>query len=154
MGTRDHWQGIYASKGTSEVSWYAPHLRESLRLIQEVAPLDARLVDVGAGASTLVDDLLDLGRAVFHFLTSANDRQAYVQALGRSLVPGGSAVISTFSLAGPAKCSGLDVVRYDADALARELGAELDLTAQAETVHTTPSGNEQRFLVRRFKKRV
>ena len=58
---REHWESVYRSKEPTEVSWYAPHLNESLRMIQDAAGLTARIIDVGAGASTLVDDLLDLG---------------------------------------------------------------------------------------------
>src|SRR5262245_39426406 len=61
MNTPEHWQRVYETRSPNEVSWYAPHLSESLRLIQEVTTLEARIIDVGAGASTLVDDLLDLG---------------------------------------------------------------------------------------------
>jgi len=42
------------------VSWYAPHLDTSIKLIQRAAPnREARIIDVGGGESTLVDDLLD-----------------------------------------------------------------------------------------------
>jgi len=61
MTTREHWQGVYQTKSTADVSWYAAHLQESLTLIREVTSVQSRIVDVGAGASTLVDDLLDLG---------------------------------------------------------------------------------------------
>ncbi len=59
-----HWSNVYTSKAESSVSWYKPHLQLSLKLILETGlPLDAPLIDVGAGASTLVDDLLDNGFA-------------------------------------------------------------------------------------------
>lgn len=61
MDREKHWQAVYETKRESEVSWYAPHLAESLRLIREVAPPTARIIDVGGGASTLVDDLLAEG---------------------------------------------------------------------------------------------
>jgi SAM-dependent methyltransferase len=56
------WDGVYAGKDSREVSWFAPHLDTSLRLL-ESAGLDpgSRLIDVGGGASTLVDDLLSRG---------------------------------------------------------------------------------------------
>jgi len=57
-----HWQGIYSTKNASEVSWYRPHLERSLALIDACRlPPEARLVDIGGGASTLVDDLLARG---------------------------------------------------------------------------------------------
>lgn len=61
MSTERHWESVYRRRATTDVSWYAPHLEQSLRMITELAPKDARIIDVGAGASTLVDDLLDRG---------------------------------------------------------------------------------------------
>jgi SAM-dependent methyltransferase len=61
MDREAHWENAYRSKSSTEVSWYTPHLAESLRLIQEVAKPEARIIDVGGGASTLVDDLLAAG---------------------------------------------------------------------------------------------
>lgn len=62
MTEKDHWQSVYARKSPDEVSWYRPHLEQSLRFIRESGlGHDARIVDVGGGASTLVDDLLDAG---------------------------------------------------------------------------------------------
>lgn len=54
----DHWENVYRSKNFNAVSWYAPHLGESLRLIEQLCPdKTAAIVDVGGGESTLVDDL-------------------------------------------------------------------------------------------------
>lgn len=57
-----YWQGVYQQKDAQRVSWYRPHLEVSIRLMQR-AGLNpgSRVIDVGAGASTLVDDLLALG---------------------------------------------------------------------------------------------
>lgn len=55
----DFWENVYRSKNFDAVSWYAPHLGESLRLIEQLCPdKTAAIVDVGGGESTLVDDLL------------------------------------------------------------------------------------------------
>lgn len=164
---RLHWEKIYQAKQLTEVSWYRPHLEVSLRLIEEaVSNREAHVIDVGAGESTLVDDLLARGyrnlyaldlsatalnvaqtrlgaeatkvkwlcgdvrtfaftphqydvwhdRAVFHFLTDADDRAAYVQQVGRAVKSGGHVIIATFGPEGPPRCSGLDVARYDAEA--------------------------------------
>lgn len=57
-----HWEQVYASKAPDAVSWYAPHLDESLRYIQRTgASAEAVIFDVGGGEATLVDDLLDAG---------------------------------------------------------------------------------------------
>ena len=59
MHTSDHWENVYRQKSFDAVSWYAPHLGESLRLIQELCPdANASIIDIGGGESTLVDDLL------------------------------------------------------------------------------------------------
>ena len=64
MRSREHWEGVYERKPPEQVSWYRPHLEQSLRFI-EAAGLgpDAAIIDVGGGASTLVDDLLERGRS-------------------------------------------------------------------------------------------
>ena len=62
MSTRTHWQEVYASKPSDRPTWYQEHLRQSLELIAEaMLPIDARIIDVGGGDSTLVDDLLRQG---------------------------------------------------------------------------------------------
>ena len=198
----DHWQNVYQTKAVTDVSWFAPHLDDSLGAIAAVAGPDARVIDVGGGAATLVDDLLDRGyrhvtvldisaraleisrerlgaraadvtwmaadvtrvdfagrqfdlwhdRAVFHFLTDAAHRAAYVAQLRRHVAPGGHVVISTFSLAGPTKCSGLTIVQYDAASLARELGDAFALVDAVDVVHITPNATAQRFVRCRFRR--
>ena len=62
MRSSDHWDHIYRSKPFDAVSWYTPHLSESLRLIEQLCPdKTAAIVDIGGGESTLVDDLLRRG---------------------------------------------------------------------------------------------
>jgi SAM-dependent methyltransferase len=85
-------------------------------------------------------------RAVFHFMVSAADREAYLATLRRALAPSGHVVILTFGPAGPAQCSGLPVQRYDIDALQAALGAEFSVLCSGLEAHETPSGNEQQFL--------
>jgi 2-polyprenyl-3-methyl-5-hydroxy-6-metoxy-1,4-benzoquinol methylase len=58
---RQHWEGVYRNKATDEVSWFQPHAASSLRLIEGCADRDAHIIDVGGGASVLVDGLLDAG---------------------------------------------------------------------------------------------
>lgn len=54
-----HWENVYQSKRFDAVSWYAPHLEQSLALIRQLADSkQAAVLDVGGGESTLVDDLL------------------------------------------------------------------------------------------------
>jgi 2-polyprenyl-3-methyl-5-hydroxy-6-metoxy-1,4-benzoquinol methylase len=85
-------------------------------------------------------------RAVFHFLTSADDRAAYVRQVARSVRLGGHVIVATFGLEGPEKCSGLDVVRYDAENLHGEFGPKFRLLESVTEVHETPWGTPQQFM--------
>ena len=85
-------------------------------------------------------------RAVFHFLTSPSDRVAYVRQVSRAVKPGGSVIVSTFGPEGPTKCSGLDVVRYDAKSLHEEFGVRFRLLDSCKELHHTPFGTVQQFL--------
>lgn len=62
MTTSAHWESVYRSKRTDEVSWYRPHLEVSLDLIERAAPdRGSAIIDVGGGEATLVDDLVRRG---------------------------------------------------------------------------------------------
>jgi SAM-dependent methyltransferase len=62
METKSHWERVYSTRPAEGVSWYQPHATRSLDLIRKVSPgVGTRVIDVGGGASTLVDDLLALG---------------------------------------------------------------------------------------------
>ena len=84
-------------------------------------------------------------RAVFHFLTDPAERSRYVALAARAVRPGGTLIVATFAPDGPARCSGLEVARYDADGLAREFAEGFALTSKLADVHRTPAGVEQRF---------
>ena len=89
-------------------------------------------------------------RAVFHFLTDADDRTGYVATLSKALQPDGAVIIATFAPDGPPKCSGLDVRRYDEHSIAAELGAGFQLREVRRETHVTPGSAEQRFNYFRF----
>ncbi|HEY9280083.1 MAG TPA: class I SAM-dependent methyltransferase [Eoetvoesiella sp.] len=197
MQSKEHWDTIYTSKSSDHVSWFQTHAKLSLQFINETGLLaDASIIDVGGGASTLVDDLLDKGfskitildlsatalavaqqrlgsrsqtvqwmeanivevqlpqyaydvwhdRAVFHFLTSPQERHAYVEQVLRSVRPGGHVIIATFSEDGPTQCSGLPVTRYSAEELYAEFGARFTLLRHVKEDHHTPSGALQKFV--------
>ena len=62
MDGEQHWDRVYRRKAPEAVSWYRPHLERSLAFIEQAGlDRDAGILDVGDGASTLVDDLLDRG---------------------------------------------------------------------------------------------
>ncbi len=197
MTSKDHWEKIYTTKAATEVSWFQEHAQLSLKLILDAGiPTSASIIDVGGGASTLVDDLLAHGydnvtvldlsgsalatakarlgtrgsqarwletnilttklpahgydvwhdRAVFHFLTTQEERQAYVRQVLRSVKPGGLVIVATFAEDGPNQCSGLSVMRYSANALHAEFGEPFQLLGHERESHHTPTGNEQQFV--------
>ncbi|MBA3592209.1 MAG: class I SAM-dependent methyltransferase [Pseudomonadota bacterium] len=198
MESKSHWEEVYRTKSSDAVSWYQPHATLSLELIRTVATDNsARIVDVGGGASSLVDDLLaqgmtDLGvldisgaalavarrrlgpelasrvrwlegdittlalekasidiwhdRAVFHFLTDAADRAAYVAQVRHAVRPGGHVIVAAFAPDGPLECSGLPVVRYAPDALHAQFGGAFELLEHMQEDHHTPSGLVQHFV--------
>lgn len=62
MERRDHWEQVYSTRQAEKLGWYRPRLDTSLSWIMELdLDKDAALIDVGGGASTLVDDLIDAG---------------------------------------------------------------------------------------------
>jgi 2-polyprenyl-3-methyl-5-hydroxy-6-metoxy-1,4-benzoquinol methylase len=195
MQSKDHWQHVYSTKATDTVSWFQPHADTSLRLIEATClSNEASIIDVGGGASTLVDDLLAMNyrnvtvldvssaaldvakarlgagadsviwleaditntevpgaydlwhdRAVFHFLTAAEDRRAYVKAAMRSVKPGGHLIVSTFAEDGPLQCSGLPVMRYSAAQLHAQFADGFLLISHERELHRTPFGTTQQF---------
>jgi hypothetical protein len=78
---------------------------------------------------------------------------AYVQRLNKALRSGGTAIIGTFALDGPEKCSGLPVVRYDSGKLGELLGDSFALVDSRRHEHTTPSGRTQRFQFSVFRRK-
>lgn len=91
-------------------------------------------------------------RAVFHFLTSPEDREAYFGVLNRCLRPGGHLIMATFALDGPSRCSGLDCSRYNPDTLSSVLGPQFQLRGSVEETHRTPTGSEQSFVYSWFER--
>ncbi|MEX0737759.1 MAG: class I SAM-dependent methyltransferase [Pseudohongiella sp.] len=60
MQTKEHWEEVYSSKDSDEVSWFQEHAELSLKIIRvHGVSIDASIIDVGGGASTLVDDLVE-----------------------------------------------------------------------------------------------
>lgn len=200
MERQTYWDNIYSQRQHTGLGWYQAHPETSLRLIAASGiGQNAALIDIGGGASLLVDKLVGAGyekvtvldisaaaiaaaqarlgeragavrwlaqdvtafaprekyalwhdRAVFHFLTEAAERRAYLAAAARALEPGGQMIIATFALDGPEKCSGLPVVRYDAPSLAREVGEGFELLETCGETHVTPGGGKQSFSYCRF----
>lgn len=85
-------------------------------------------------------------RAVFHFLTDAEDRQKYIHLVERSLRTGGHIIVASFGLDGPRKCSGLDVMRYSPETMHGEFGEGFNLVESLSETHKTPSDTTQEFI--------
>lgn len=117
----------------------------------------ARLGPEARSVTWLVDDITQAelpaqtydvwhDRAVFHFLTDPGQRQAYVRQVVSAVKPGGHVIIGTFGPEGPTRCSGLEVMRYDAGALHSEFGDRFRLVESSKQLHRTPFGTTQQFL--------
>jgi len=100
-----------------------------------------------AAAKSLTDKVNNLwhDRAAFHLLTEEHDRTAYVACMSKAVKPGGHAIIATFAPDGPERCSGLPVVRYDAESLGSVLGDAFELIETRRHQHITSRGSEQRY---------
>src|SRR3954470_21092083 len=59
---QEHWDAVYASKGEAEVSWFQDRPEPSLELLRLVGAGQASaIIDIGGGASRLVDHLVEQG---------------------------------------------------------------------------------------------
>lgn len=203
MPNKQHWETVYTTQPTTAVSWYQPHATRSLAMVGALGlPKTAPILDVGGGASTLVDGLLAAGyadvsvldlsgaalaaskerlglaakkarwiegdilrqefapasvvvwhdRAVFHFLTRAQDRAAYARKAREAMGPGGLLIVATFAQDGPTQCSGLPVCRYGAAQLAAEFADGFAPVSFENETHPTPWGADQSFLYGLFRR--
>jgi hypothetical protein len=85
-------------------------------------------------------------RAVFHFLTSPQQRVEYVRQVAHAVEHGGQVIVSAFGPDGPTRCSGLDLTRYDAESLHGQFGARFRLVESSQELHRTPFRTTQQFL--------
>jgi SAM-dependent methyltransferase len=91
-------------------------------------------------------------RAAFHFLTSRREQTAYIQRLKAALRLGGHAIIGTFALDGPDKCSGLPVARHSAESVGALLGGDFALIDSRRHEHKTPWGVVHHFQFSTFRR--
>jgi len=91
-------------------------------------------------------------RAVFHFLTEAEDRARYVGQVADATDPGADVFIAAFGIDGPERCSGLPVARYSAETMASALGPRFELLGSEAETHHTPTGSVQQFLYCHFRR--
>ena len=87
MSQKDHWEQVYSTKPTKKLGWYEPHLQSSLKLIKELRlNIDAPIIDVGGGASTLADDLSNAGYRSITVLDISKNALSLVKArLGKEV---------------------------------------------------------------------
>ncbi len=190
--TNEHWNQAYTEKTPDQRSWTQPEAHDSLSLIRESHVCkDAAIIDIGGGASLLVDALIEDGytdvtlldiasaaltetevrignkasylcaditlwtpertyavwhdRAVFHFLTTPEQHDAYLNAFLTGTESSSHLIIATFAPTGPESCSGLPVQRWSQHDLARFFKPHCEVISTFETTHTTPWGTLQPF---------
>ena len=198
--SQNHWEDVYQTKEADQVSWYQVQDDQFLDLLKllKIKP-DQKIIDVGSGASILIDQLiaseysnlhvLDLSqtalektqlrlahkglkteniewvvgdictvslphqhfdlwhdRAVFHFMTTAQQQEQYLANLKSALKKGGYLVMSIFAEDGPTQCSGLPVQRYSLEELQKRLGHDFILVHAQKDLHRTPWDSTQSFL--------
>ena len=81
MSRREHWEKVYTSKPPDRLGWYKPRLQTSLEWITALGlDLDAPIIDIGGGTSTLVDDLLDHGYSALTVLDLAQPALDLIKA--------------------------------------------------------------------------
>ena len=199
---QEHWDNVFASKSSHEVSWTQDYPRISMQFISEInLPKTAKILEVGGGEGFLVDALLEKGytnitvidisgkaiektklrlgekanlitwvvtdiiqfnpvqkfdfwhdRAVFHFLTKENEIEEYKIILDKTLVKDGYFLLGTFSSKGPFKCSGLDIIQYDAQEMKELFEDHFTMIHSYQEKHKTPFETYQDFQFGGFKK--
>lgn len=91
-------------------------------------------------------------RAVLHFFTSPTDRETYIATIRGAVRMGGYAIIATFASDGALQCSGLDVMRYDAEGLANLLAPDFELVEAFDYLYHRPDGDVRPFTYTLFRR--
>lgn len=199
---KEHWEKIYSTKTSQEVSWTQAVPETSLGFIHSFnLRKDAAIIDVGGGESHFVDFLLDEGftnisvldiseealkktqirlgeraslvkwiasdivefkplqkfdvwhdRATFHFLTTPEQIEKYIEIAAQSLRDNGFMAIGTFSENGPTKCSGLTIKQYTEQQMEKTLMYYFKKIRCITEDHVTPFHTIQNFLFCSFKR--
>lgn len=199
---KEHWEKIYSTKTSQELSWTQDVPETSLSFIHSFnLQKDAAIIDVGGGDSRFVDFLLDEGftnitvldiseealkksqlrlgkratmvnwilsdvtefkplrkfnvwhdRATFHFLTTREHIEKYVELAAQSVKENGYMAIGTFSENGPTKCSGLATKQYSENDLEKTLTYYFKKLRCITEDHVTPFHTVQNFLFCSFRR--
>jgi 2-polyprenyl-3-methyl-5-hydroxy-6-metoxy-1,4-benzoquinol methylase len=197
---KNHWNTVYTTKSSNQVSWTQETPQTSLDFINSFGlNKNVAIIDIGGGDSNLVDHLLDQGyenitvldisesaiekaksrlgdkaknvtwiisditafepavkydiwhdRAAFHFLTTENQIEKYVQIAQKSVV--GYLMIATFSENGPLKCSGLEIKQYSESTLDHVFKKYFNKVKSKYEDHITPFDTIQNFVFSSFKR--
>lgn len=203
MTNKEHWDNIYNTKAADEVSWFQLYPKTSMEFVELFKlPLDAAIIDIGGGDSSLVDALLEknfgditvldisesaiekakkrLGekaagvkwivsdvtefvperkydfwhdRAAFHFLTSEEKVNLYVNIATNAINKNGILVLGTFSVNGPNKCSGLEIKQYSESSMSVKFESDFKRVFCKKENHETPFNTSQNFLFCSFQKK-
>jgi 2-polyprenyl-3-methyl-5-hydroxy-6-metoxy-1,4-benzoquinol methylase len=201
-GIKEHWEKIYSTKTSQEVSWTQDIPETSLGFVHSFnLPKHAAIIDVGGGESKFVDFLLDEGftnitvldiseealkktqlrlgekasnvkwivsdvvafkplhkfdvwhdRATFHFLTTTQQIERYIELAAQSVKNDGFMAIGTFSENGPTKCSGLSIKQYSENELEKTLTYYFKKVRCITEDHITPFRTVQNFLFCSFRR--
>jgi 2-polyprenyl-3-methyl-5-hydroxy-6-metoxy-1,4-benzoquinol methylase len=197
-----HWEKIYSTKQSAEVSWFQVYPKTSMEFISLFdLPKNAAIIDIGGGDSNFVDSLLEKGytdvtvldisakaierakkragekasqakwivsditefeparqynfwhdRAAFHFLTSEEQADKYVETAKKGIASAGYLILGTFSENGPQKCSGLTIKQYSEETMSTKFEKYFKRIKCVKEDHETPFNTRQNFLFCSFKK--
>ena len=92
-------------------------------------------------------------RAAFHFLTTEEKINRYIDVAENAINKDGYMILGTFSEKGPEKCSGLEIKRYSEASMTKRFEFSFDRIKCIHEDHITPSHNVQNFLFCSFRKK-
>ena len=171
---KQHWDSVYGARTEDELTWFEMTPATSLEFVKRHLRIDNPLIDIGAGASRLVDTLLVQGYGPLNVLDLSDAALTVSKNRLGTRASEVSWIVSditawqpnqTFSvwhdravfhfLTGPEDRA--SYARYSPEALARELNRllpdQFEMIDSKRHVHVTPKGNEQRFQYSIFEKK-
>jgi len=116
----------------------------------------ARVINIALGFLGIIAVALII-YAGFLWLTAAGKEENianYVEIAGKFIKPSGYLIIATFSVNGPKKCSGLDIMQYSDDSIKKTFQKDFSHIRSFEEIHTTPFNTKQNFLFNVFKRNL
>lgn len=204
MDKQKHWDTIYSTKQSNEVSWSQEIPKTSLQFLHGFElPKTASIIDIGGGDSKFVDFLIAEGyknvtildisekalartksrlgtnasninwvvcditkfkasreydfwhdRATFHFLTTKEEIEQYLDIARQAVKDNGYVAIGTFSEKGPDKCSGFEIKKYSEQTLQDQLKMGFEKLRCFTEDHITPFKTIQNFLFCSFQRHL